>query len=346
MLNIKLKNKISKNLINQWTILWKKSQNANFFNSPYWFLSCVNAFNIKQYSVFCGYYNDNLCIVFPTIYGKKYFVKSLMSPGKKYLDKSTLLFDDSHGNSVNYFLAHIAKSHNIFIAETIYAQMHIYKNKKYCCHEFASDNPFIDLTKDPFGHLKNKQKNSIKNKIRQNRNLLEFKLITPKYEDIKTIIHIESQSYKSIVNKDIFNLEEAKNLFLEICKYSKNARIAILYFKNKPIAHLFGLSYKETFMAYHMAYHNDYRKIVPGKIILFYLLTTIKKKGYKIFDFSRGASLLKSQFTEHSIKQYNVYLTNSMFVCYYWRLILNSKQLIKDSKTLIKQLYSKIHIAI
>jgi hypothetical protein len=66
-----------------------------------------------------------------------------------------------------------------------------------------------------------------------------------------------------------------------------------------------------------MAYLEDYRKLVPGKVLLYFLLPELVERGFTLFDFSRGDSLLKRQFTQQKKIQYDIFISKKVIVnCY------------------------------
>lgn len=344
MSDIKFKviNKLDHDLLSQWHTLWQDCGQAHFFNSPMWFLSCLRAFTIKEFYIFCQYKEDKLEIILPLIKSHKYGINVLCSPGKKYLDKTTLLFIGCDYSDLHNFFEQVLKYGNLYLTEIDKNLRHNLQNK-YLFYK-SSDNPYIDLA-GQLSWLNKKHRSEIKNRIKKVGDHLDFQLHfsdTDKY--LKDIFGIEDRSYKKQKGRHIFSDIQARKLYENIAKMKgDNSAVVLLYFDNSPIAHLFGLTYKNIFLAYHMAYLSNYRNIMPGKILLYHLIIKLQALEYKLFDFSRGQSSLKSQFTGTTREQYDLLTSNSFFVVFYWRLMLLINWVISKLRRFVKRLLIKVN---
>lgn len=321
----------------KWNDLWLKSDYSHFFNSLEWFKICIKTFSITDFYLFLYISGaGDLKGLLPLVKSQKFGIKVLISPGERYLDKSTLLIAKPEKVIISELIKAASKYGNLYLPELPEALM--LDEFKGLLTETSSINPYINLLLDPLVHISNKQRNSIINKIETNKNNLKFNFnMRPNRELMKTIFKLESKSFKKKKGHHIFNNKEAIDLFRNIVDYSpSNSSVNLLYFKNKPIAHMFGLIVGEGFMAYHMAYLEKYRKLVPGKILLFFLLPLLQKTNFKVFDFSRGESVLKSQFTSDYAVQYDLYYTINKIVKLYWITILLIKKLRVKLKLYLK----------
>ena len=90
-INTKVYNNLNKKFLAEWESMWEESPYSHFFNSPKWFLACIEAFNISRFRIYAGYNNKELVAVLPVVEEQKFGIKAYVSPGKLYIDKSTLL---------------------------------------------------------------------------------------------------------------------------------------------------------------------------------------------------------------------------------------------------------------
>lgn len=302
---------INSEFIKEWSTVWKNQQGAHFFNSPEWFISCLESFSIKKYFIFVGYQAGNIKVIYPVVKIRKFGVSFLGSPGGKYLDKSSLLYVNNSSGVVKALLEKMLKDDNIYLAEVDgNTKNKITSSGITSLVRPISSNPFISLDSEPFRFLKNKQRNEIRNKVNRYQNNLSFRYYTDNVDThVGSIFAIEEKSFKRKKGRHIFSKKIARDLYSNIARVQGCASIAILCFNSKPIAHMFGLIYKKKFQAYHMAYLEDFRKLIPGKVLLYFLLPKLVERGFVQFDFSRGDSLLKKQFTSQRNTQYEIFLS-------------------------------------
>ena len=342
-IRIEVIKELNNNFVGKWHEVWENQQNIHFFNSPEWFISCLKTFNIKNYSIFVGYRNEQIKIIWPVVKMRKFGINVLGSPGGKYLDKSSLLFVDNDLEIIEALVEKILKNANIYLVE-------INKEIKNNIVDLgitrliwqASINPYISLDLEPFRFIKNKQRNEIRNKIKKHQNSFSFKLYVDNLDRyLETIFEIEKKSFKRKKGKHIFNKKIAKNLFSNIISKQGNVSISLLYFNNKPIAHMFGLICKKRFLGYHMAYLEGYRKLIPGKVLLYFLLLELVKRRFTLFDFSRGDSILKKQFTQQKKIQYDIFISKKVIVNFYISCIFFVNGIWLFAKKYIKILLNK-----
>ncbi len=339
MTNVSLIKELTTELESRWKQLWDASSSAHPFNSPQWFKACVQAFDIRDFNLFvCIGEREELHGVLPLVRMKKFGVNVLGSPGKKYLDKSTILARDKA--TTKSIMTETLQRDNLYLSELDNGSLDTV-SELHALYEVASMNPFIALDGDPLRNLANRQRNYLQNMICRHEEKLEFQFNRrPDHNQLKTMFEMEVMSHKKKLGRDIFSNQEARNLFQSISALApEHCSVSFLYFDGEPVAHIFGLIYKKTFLAYHMAYLEKFRKMIPGKILLYYLLNALKEAHFETFDFSRGSSILKNQFTKTSLLQYNVFISASASIRWYWRIILLFNKLEVKFKRLIKSVF-------
>jgi CelD/BcsL family acetyltransferase involved in cellulose biosynthesis len=332
--------KLDNDFIREWHEFWDKQQNAHFFNSPEWFISCLTAFNAKNYFIFVVYQSKKIKLIWPTVKMKKFGISFLGSPGGEYLDKNSLLFDNDDPTIIGALIEKILKDANIYMTEVDEkTKCNIARTSTTKLIRQSSINPYISLDLEPFRFIKNKQKNEIKNKIKRYQGNLSFKLCEDNLrKHLATIFDIEHASIKAKNGKNIFSKKIARDLFNHISNGQNDALIALLFFNNKPIAHMFGLISKRSFIAYHMAYLKDYKNLIPGKILLYFLLPLLKEKDFTLFDFSRGESILKKQFAQQKKTQYEIFISDNTIINFYISCVFFINNAWLSTKKCIKNL--------
>lgn len=67
-----------------------------------------------------------------------------------------------------------------------------------------------------------------------------------------------------------------------------------------------------------------------------YLLTRLQGLGVEMFDFLRGTSQFKRDFTPFFIQQYDVYYSKNLIIRLWWRAAISFSQIIKGNETAYK----------
>lgn len=99
----------------------------------------------------------------------------------------------------------------------------------------------------------------------------------------------------------LFGDEKLKNFFFEIASAFSRKRwlsIAVLELDGDPIAYRLGFQYAQKYWSYNTAYDQDYGYYSPGRILARYLIKQCHESKMKEFDFLRGITSFKSEWTD------------------------------------------------
>lgn len=336
MLTISEKITLSEQDIMDWEELWNRLDTSHFFNSYQWFVACRDGLK-QNLNVWFAYYESILVGVFSLCKIRKFGVTCRGIIGRPYTDKCSILFDREYDGYLEQFLHEIGKTMPI-VLEEIPASW-IRGGDDQLLHEISSINPFVRLDEDILCQVKKKEWNNIKRKAEKSE--LLFKVYTD--DDVRKNIHIlweiEGQSNKPSKNRAMFDMDKVKSLFQEVSKSNKSM-LFILCDGERPIAHMFGYNIKNSvFHAHHMSYSQEYFKQTPGKIVIYWLVCYLLDRGFKIFDFSRGETMLKKHFSLYKESNYE-YFYNCPVLCKMWfRFCMSMKEKYYNARHCIKKWY-------
>lgn len=110
--------------------------------------------------------------------------------------------------------------------------------------------------------------------------------------------------------------------------------IDVLSYDDVPFICGIGFYSKKTYHAFYTSYDADYRHLSPGKLLLFYLLQRLKDQGVEVFDFSRGKSTLKSEFTSLARTQYTLSYTTNYMTDLWWKAADKTHESILENQIL------------
>ena len=317
------------------------SVHAHFFNTPAWFISCLNTYDINEYYIFVAYQGHELVGILPLVKEKKFGIDVFVSPGRRYLEKSTILVIDNNYQILNKLINEVGKHGNIYLTELSEEITHMLsKDQEEGLLTLSSINPYILLKDNPFGSLSEKQKKRITGKIRKN--LGNFKFVHIRNNlgfHLQTVFDLETRSSKKLANKDSFSDAKIRKLFTSLINYAKDyISIDFILYKNLPIVSSLGFIFKDRYLAYYTCYDSNFRDYFPGKILTYFMLTKLSEERMEVFDFSRGHNSFKNDFTKNWEFQYDFYFSKNPLIILWWEGINSLRRmkqiLIKNDQSL------------
>lgn len=324
MYKIEVLKKIDRKRIDQWKELWKKAENANIYNSYEWFQACIETNTVKEYEVYLCYENEQLSALLPLHAYRCFGVKVLGSFDKDHLVDTPFLMKNYDSKLFKHFFNNIMQNKNIYLQKVDNkSAIMLHKVFPDLFFSLISVNPVVDIKGDPFMHMSNSTKAQVKKIIKRNEATLSFKTYTSQLEEhLETIFKLQNKSSKKARSMDIFENENIKLYYRNLIKYCKQfVCINLLYFENKPIAYEIGCMYKKHYAGDQISYHNDYKKLSPGRLIMFFLLSSLKNKEINELDMGGGISSYKMSVAGDYRLLYNVYYSPNSAVMIWWKLI-------------------------
>ena len=118
------------------------------------------------------------------------------------------------------------------------------------------------------------------------------------------------------------NQEFYKELVLNLLD-KKYIKFSKLEYNGIPIAFHFGFEYNDKYIWYKPAFNVDYKKYLPGNVLLKYLIEYTIENDLKEFDFTIGNEVFKNKYANgfRQNKQFEIY--NKQY--YYIYELLKSK---------------------
>ncbi len=329
-LEVQIIKKIDKDFLKKWYKIWKNAYNRQFYNSPEWFISALKVFEAKDYLVFTVSKDSEVKLILPLI-GKKFLGRKIyMSPGEKFLDKTTILLKDKDFDVLKAVFKKLANFGNFYLSEVDDWVKEEFEETRIGGKTFISSESFYLPLEEAFEFLSKKQKSKIKNKYIKNKKRLTFlrlrgEKIINRIDDILKIDYLSSKREKS---RETFSDKNSIRLLEIISKHSKESKpdLSILYFDRFPVVFSFGVISDGVYHAKYTSFVKKFAFLSPGKLLLYMLLPKLRAEGVKIFDFSRGDSTLKKEFTPYFEKYYDIFYSKDKFLA----LLLPNLILLKD----------------
>jgi CelD/BcsL family acetyltransferase involved in cellulose biosynthesis len=311
------RNEIPSDLLHEWEILWKSSEYKHYFNSPVWFQASKRAFLTKDFVILTGYEKGQLVAVLPLVREKKYGMKVYKMPGGRYFDRSPLLLK-SLDKDLLQSLFTAAKSIGSFYLSEIdrYMLDSIVPWVTPVSSAETSVSPFWKLQPDAFRFLAWRHKKALLKKIAEEEGHFDLKVFTTESkEHLKTLMEIERDSSKAHDFKDTFSDTHLLDLYKGLDALAPGSVwFIILYYKGEPICYNYGFHYGDVYSCCGTSFKLAYRNFAPGLLLTYLALPKLIEMGINFFDFSRGISRYKRDFTPYSYQQYGIAYGANFFV--------------------------------
>lgn len=322
--------KIDEELISQWKSLWNRSENATVFNSYQWFKTSLELQKNKKYQIYATYQNDKLVAILPLEPCSEFGIKALGSILKKTHVDTPFLLESYDKELFKHFFSKIFDKKNILLQKVDDKSSLILKELfPDLLLSTMSINPMVDISGDPFATTHHSTIKQLKKIIRQNEDSFRFVMYRDNFDKhIKEVFDLQEESSKKARSMDIFSNKEIKDFYLTTIKNSKDlVSICFLYFNEVPIAYQYGYIYRGIFAADQIAYRNEYGKLRPGKMMLYFLINHLKKDNFSSLDLGGGISTYKTEFTDNYRLLYNIYYSKNTFITYWWKLINKTRRI-------------------
>lgn len=104
----------------------------------------------------------------------------------------------------------------------------------------------------------------------------------------KDILQIESRSWKEEGGTSLSTEPGATGFYEALadrCAVKRWARLYVLYLGGRPIAHLFGVEFRQAYLALKTSYDQDYRHLSPGRVLVAHALEDSLQRGSQVVDF-------------------------------------------------------------
>jgi CelD/BcsL family acetyltransferase involved in cellulose biosynthesis len=315
---IKFTNEVDTSLIDRWKQLWNESEMASFFNSWEWFETCKNTYRNISYEIMTVEEEGKLRVVVPLALNRKWGITTLTIPGEKYADKTPLLLDKFEPQLIREITDKLKEKGNYYLPEVNFDQMNVMTGEEVKMRE-TSVNSYIPINPDPFRFLSDKQRSKIFNRVKKNAEHLKLETYIGSPEALETAFLIDDRSVKKSRGMASFTDEADKEFFRQLIKNNRDKIVIdILYYDGVPFVYSVGLVKDKIYHAFNTAYDESYYQLLPGKILLHFMLNRLQTEGFETLDFLRGRNTLKMEFTSLTYTQYDVFYSKFGLIRWWW----------------------------
>lgn len=318
-IELKIHRQIDNLLIEKWRELWNRSSHAHPCNSPEWFLACRDAFRLRDYRIMVAQREDgSYAAVTPLAVERYYGLSVLANPGGKHLDRSAFL-GDGDGRTAIVMMTAMLKGMGSFCLDEVPEDISEYLYGRDMIRKEGSVCPYINIGSDPFALMDRRKRNKLVNRVRRLSGDIVYRSYRSDKKALEAAFEIDDRSRKKQAGKPTFASPGDKLFYYELlAKFKRSFVVDVLYADNRAIAYNIGLTYKRTHQTLNTAYDAQYREMTPGKVLIYHILCRLKDAGMAVFDFGRGESVLKREFTSHTYEQFDVLYSRNPILRHLW----------------------------
>jgi CelD/BcsL family acetyltransferase involved in cellulose biosynthesis len=330
---------LNETLVQEWQELWEKSSLKNFFNAPLWFQSCLKTFEYPEIRIITHYENTKLVAILPVVLTKQYGIAVYATPGNQYYDNSSLLLTEYDPEVIQALLHTLSEAGNFYLSELGQPVANICSTfMKNVGIAASSISPYFSLHGDPEAFITKKNKRILAKRFKDGEGHISCNLYLDDIEKhLQTLIAIDNDSSKQVELKATFSDPLLLKLLLTINDLQeKKIVIALLFYKDEPICYNYGFLYNKTFIGTGTAYKREYNRFSPGRLLVRNFLPQLGEMGIVHFDFSRGVSRFKKDFSPYAYHQYAVFYSANPLVMRRWRLLNKVKNYLETHPALFE----------
>jgi len=312
----------------QWDKLARQAKSGDIFHTYEWITAWLDVFwKEKRIAFLFAWENDKLIGLAPFLIDRKGEIacpRSLVTPINGQSRRTGIIAAPGRTEVFNSFIRHFRNQ---------------YRNMRVILRDIRSKSPVVDLIKltekqsDYFISMMKRSSSPIlkiagswesylmsrsrqvrheirrKQKIIENHGDADFLIVTKAAHldsAMGDIISVESKSWKERKGTS-FNADPNLRTFYKYLgrKLARRGwlRAYILELQSRPIAHIYGVVYKNEYLALKTSYDERYKKLSPGAVLFGYAIKDAFVQAYDVFDFlgseSHWKNVLANDKREH-----------------------------------------------
>lgn len=307
---------IDQQFLDEWKQLWLHSPYANYFNGPQWFLSLLETFTYENYVLVALYNKEKLVGVGAFVKEKRFGLDVYTVAPNDFVCGEPFLLDYQNEAIIKSFVEAINTLGAVYlenVPETIVSLMqNAIPSIKV---NTSSINLYFTLHKDDHDRVLIPKRSRLTNRIKECAEDFTTKFFDGNMDKgLDTVFSIDKQSSKESKGYSTFSDPEIKTLYKNLAKQLKDHfSVAILYFKEKPIAYYIGFIVNDVYYWSQNAYILAYGQYSPGKILLVNIIDHLGSVGVKKVDFGPGDYRMKRLLTNDFHTLYSVIIAEKIF---------------------------------
>ena len=335
--------KLTEKVFNEWELLWKRSPNATYANSPYWFKTILECFEYNNYKVITLYKNRTLKGVLGLVRIYKYGIGVYTLPPTDHVCGIPFLVDIDDTQSVSKMYDEILKQGVVYFENMPEYMIDRLKKINSNLHAHPmSVNYHLILQKNSQGTADFANRKELLRRVKKEKESFTFKSYSgSSVLGLKTVYKIDNISRKQTRGYNVFADPIMRKFYETLGKiFSTLMRINILYYQTSPIAYEIGFVAGNRYYGNQLGFAEEFKNYSPGKVISAFLGDYLLSKGFREIDFGSGNSHLKHLLTNTKRKLYVVVLSQNRGSAFYIHHASKMRNILFDTIEQHKRIYT------
>lgn len=310
---------IEQKVIKDWQSLWNKSRDANYTNSPQWFLSVLETYDYKDFVIVALYDKEQLVGIGALVKEKKYGIEIFTVAPSDFVCDNPFLLDVSDQRIVRMLRNKLKEFGAVFL-DNIPEVLTVVLTKNGDAKKVqGAANYYIEIQRDNKGGV------VVRNKKRLLRRseAIEDKLTLKEFSGVNTAaleiaFAIDNKSNKQVYGYNAFSNKKVRAFYKSLQQHFQNHFLLyILYHEKKPVAYQIGFRIKKTFYCSQIAFLKEYEQYSIGRSLLIRLIETLGKTHVDIVDFGSGEDHVKRSLTKLQRPLFSLFFGENRFKSVY-----------------------------
>ena len=358
----------------EWQALAAESERSDFFQTYEWLTTWLESFWTERPIAFLFLWdNDVLSAVVPLLRDEKgslWCAHSLVFPNNEHGGRVDLLHRGDPEQPLGCALDYLSRQNGgtrialrltdktsaiSSVLSTISRQHHM---RTIVTETHAS--PVIRVEGDWESYLKSRSRH-LRGELRRKRKKVEqagkaeWMTITTLEQCDRTltdVFQIEQNSWKEDTGSSFTARATLSQFYSELarrCARHGWLRLYLLYLDGQPVAHVYGVFYKNEYYALKTSYDQAYQKLSPGSVLFEYALQELWSAGVQVVDFlgveARWKNSLATDYRSHvRVCLYSSHLPRCRMCDFYHQqlkpLIKNKAPLVVKARRMLKNALS------
>lgn len=347
MRKVIIHNTIEQDIIQKWEELWRNNIDANFSNSPFWFLSIIATFKYKDYKIIGIENNGKLEVITGLIKTNVYGIATYSLLPNDFICGIPFLIDFAQSETIELFISTLKKIGTVIInnvPSTFCKELLKYDNE--ITTVYLTANPILNFETDSKGEVIIPKKKRMLRESKKYQNHLQFKSFSgDDLEHFKTVFELDRKSPKFQNGYNAFSDISIQKFYKNLAKnFGEYFRINFLYFDETPIVYELGFLINETYYGSQIAHDQQFQYLAPGKVMETELIKYLFEQKVKKINYGSGDNFIKKTLANSYKDLDKLIITNDRKISLYLSLLFKSRdglfQMINKNK-MIYALYRK-----
>jgi hypothetical protein len=313
--------------LKDWRYLWLHSSYANYSNSPFVFLSALEAYSFKDFAIVAVYDDNGLAGVAPFVKRTQYGVGVYTVVPGEFVCGMPFLIKEKH--VLRELLRRVFALGDVFLTNVPEQVMENFKSEIKGIEVLPDTiNYFLNVKKSETGEVVVRNKRRLTRRAEEIERDLRLELFDGLNANaLDLAFAIDNNSRKKTRGYNAFSETETRLFYKLLAKHFKERFVVgILYHKRKAVACQIGFTVGDVFYCSQIANISEYDRYSISRVLLIRLFEELGGHGIEMVDFGSGDDHVKRSFASGQHNLYTLVYSENFFIRNYLRSVFGLRK--------------------